>query len=134
MRLDEAGNRTGDGDYQAMVDGNGHEEALGGHELQSNARGISGSLEENAGEHERHPTEDEACQYAADDGHKERPSTLYGVTGYIIIMEFCERLAYYGFAGELVPDLLVSCYAGILRYNTTATSQTATTTTSAFFS
>lgn len=29
-----------------------------------------------------------------------RRSTLYSVTGYIIVTEFCERLAYYGFAGK----------------------------------
>jgi peptide/histidine transporter 3/4 len=31
-----------------------------------------------------------------------RPSVLKNVTSYIIITEFCERLAYYGFAGSLV--------------------------------
>lgn len=34
------------------------------------------------------------------DLEKHKGSTLYGVTGYIIITEFCERLAYYGFAGS----------------------------------
>lgn len=29
-----------------------------------------------------------------------RRSTLLHVTGFIIVTEFCERLAYYGFAGE----------------------------------
>lgn len=32
----------------------------------------------------------------------ERPSILKGVAGYIIVTEFCERLAYFGFAGSLV--------------------------------
>jgi hypothetical protein len=31
-----------------------------------------------------------------------RPSVLTGVAGYIIVTEFCERLAYFGFAGSLV--------------------------------
>jgi peptide/histidine transporter 3/4 len=31
-----------------------------------------------------------------------RPSVLSGVASYIIATEFCERLAYYGFAGSLV--------------------------------
>jgi hypothetical protein len=31
-----------------------------------------------------------------------RSSVLYGVTSYIIVTEFCERLAYYGLAGSLV--------------------------------
>jgi solute carrier family 15 (peptide/histidine transporter), member 3/4 len=31
-----------------------------------------------------------------------RPSTLHSIASYIIITEFCERLAYYGFAGSLV--------------------------------
>jgi peptide/histidine transporter 3/4 len=32
----------------------------------------------------------------------ERKSVLKGTAGYIIVTEFCERLAYYGFAGSLV--------------------------------
>lgn len=32
----------------------------------------------------------------------DRPSVLKSVAGYIIVTEFCERLAYYGFAGSLV--------------------------------
>lgn len=31
-----------------------------------------------------------------------RPSVLRGVASYIIVNEFCERLAFYGFAGSLV--------------------------------
>lgn len=33
---------------------------------------------------------------------KDHPSTLRNVASYIIATEFCERLAYYGFAGSLV--------------------------------
>ena len=32
----------------------------------------------------------------------DRPSVLTTVASYIIVTEFCERLAYYGFAGSLV--------------------------------
>jgi dipeptide/tripeptide permease len=37
-----------------------------------------------------------------------RPSTLKNTAGYIIVTEFCERLAYYGFAGSLVLFFQVS--------------------------
>ncbi len=33
---------------------------------------------------------------------KDRASVLKYTAGYIIVTEFCERLAYYGFAGSLV--------------------------------
>jgi hypothetical protein len=36
-----------------------------------------------------------------------RKSVLTSVAGYIIVTEFCERLAYYGFAGSLVLFLQV---------------------------
>lgn len=32
----------------------------------------------------------------------DRRSVFLNVTGYILVTEFCERLAYYGFAGNLV--------------------------------
>ena len=32
----------------------------------------------------------------------DRPSVLKGTAGYIIVTEFCERLAYFGFAGSIV--------------------------------
>jgi hypothetical protein len=38
----------------------------------------------------------------------ERKSVLKGTAGYIIVTEFCERLAYYGFAGSLVLFFEVS--------------------------
>jgi dipeptide/tripeptide permease len=38
-------------------------------------------------------------QYLVD---PERKSVLKTVASYIIVTEFCERLAYYGFAGSLV--------------------------------
>jgi hypothetical protein len=31
-----------------------------------------------------------------------RPSILFTVAGFIVVTEFCERVAYYGFAGSLV--------------------------------
>ena len=36
------------------------------------------------------------------DNDRERPSVLSSIASYIIVTEFCERLAYYGFAGSLV--------------------------------
>ena len=36
------------------------------------------------------------------DNGSTRPSVLSSITSYIIVTEFCERLAYYGFAGSLV--------------------------------
>jgi hypothetical protein len=36
------------------------------------------------------------------DADRERPSVLSTIASYIIVTEFCERLAYYGFAGSLV--------------------------------
>ena len=39
-----------------------------------------------------------------------RKSVLTTVAGYIIVTEFCERLAYYGFAGSLVLFLQVISY------------------------
>ena len=36
------------------------------------------------------------------DSIEQRPSVLKTVASYIIVTEFCERLAYYGFAGSLV--------------------------------
>jgi len=33
---------------------------------------------------------------------KGRKSVLINTAGFIIVTEFCERLAYYGFAGSLV--------------------------------
>lgn len=37
-----------------------------------------------------------------------RGSVLTNVAGFIIVTEFCERLAYYGFAGSLVLFLQVT--------------------------
>eukprot|EP01041_Mallomonas_annulata_P006536 gene6536-13231_t len=43
------------------------------------------------------------CTYTGDDdANSKRPSVMKTVAGFIIITEFCERLAYYGFAGSLV--------------------------------
>jgi hypothetical protein len=50
-----------------------------------------------------------ATALLSDDNHlpdpsdaADRPSVLKGTAGYIIVTEFCERLAYFGFAGSLV--------------------------------
>ena len=37
-----------------------------------------------------------------DSDSSERKSVLKNVVGFIIVTEFCERVAYYGFAGSLV--------------------------------
>ena len=37
-----------------------------------------------------------------EDGQTKKKSTLLTVAPYILITEFCERLAYYGFSGSLV--------------------------------
>lgn len=37
-----------------------------------------------------------------------RPSVLLTVAGFILVTEFCERLAFYGFAGSLVLFFQVS--------------------------
>lgn len=43
------------------------------------------------------------CYYPPDPSDAaHRPSVLNGTAGYIIVTEFCERLAFYGFAGSLV--------------------------------
>lgn len=44
--------------------------------------------------------EGERLSSGSDKGHAKKRSTLLHVTGFIIVTEFCERLAYYGFAGE----------------------------------
>lgn len=44
--------------------------------------------------------EGERLSSSSDKCQVKRRSTLLHVTGFIIVTEFCERLAYYGFAGE----------------------------------
>lgn len=39
---------------------------------------------------------------------KERRSKLYTVASYIIVTEFCERLAYFGLAGKVISPVLAS--------------------------
>jgi hypothetical protein len=52
--------------------------------------------------------------YAPDPPDAEgRPSILTGVAGYIIVTEFCERLAYFGFAGSLVLFFQVGCVCSL---------------------
>ncbi len=45
--------------------------------------------------------EDEVHEPDPDDA-KDRKSVLINTAGYIIVTEFCERVAYYGFSGSLV--------------------------------
>mmetsp|Transcript_53490 Transcript_53490/g.93341 ORF Transcript_53490/g.93341 Transcript_53490/m.93341 type:complete len:657 (-) Transcript_53490:348-2318(-) len=58
------------------------------------------------GSHSRHSRQSlsrHSVAYAADPPDAAgRKSILTGVAGYIIVTEFCERLAYFGFAGSLV--------------------------------
>lgn len=44
----------------------------------------------------------ESSLIGTEGGVQPRPSVLKTVASYIIVTEFCERLAYYGFAGSLV--------------------------------
>jgi hypothetical protein len=53
--------------------------------------------------------EEEAIVYDPDpEDAKDRKSILLNTAGYIIVTEFCERVAYYGFAGSLVLFFQVS--------------------------
>lgn len=47
---------------------------------------------------------------------KDRKSVLYNVAGYIIVTEFCERLAYYTFATSLVLffQVIYRCHLSLL--------------------
>jgi dipeptide/tripeptide permease len=45
-----------------------------------------------------------------------RKSVLKNVAGFIIVTEFCERFAYYGFAGSLVLFFQVLFFVFILFY------------------
>lgn len=109
MPFGRAEPQSSDTDYQAIQDGSGHGDGSNGHMSQSIAGGSSDIFDRGifqAGQ-QRHNNSSSASA-ALDDGRKRRQSTLYGVTGYIIVTEFCERLAYYGFAGELAQCALYS--------------------------
>ena len=86
--------------YQAIPDRSDHEDGPGGHlsyvcgisDAQTGANSMAGQQQQR-----RHSD----CSSSNSINSKRlRRSTLYSVTGYIIVTEFCERLAYYGFAGK----------------------------------
>eukprot|EP00904_Undaria_pinnatifida_P005647 jgi/Undpi1/2211/HiC_scaffold_12.g05597.m1 len=88
--------------YQAMPEGSEHGNAPGDQQSPSNFCGIldvQSGANSIAGlqQHQRHYSD--VSSINSDSKHGRR-STLYSVTGYIIVTEFCERLAYYGFTGE----------------------------------
>lgn len=85
--------RPDDGDYESLLD-------------------VSGDGEMSDAECRRLSQQDQEDQAAYCSGHqleqvgKGRRSKLASVAGYIILTEFCERLAYYGFSGKLFPQCL----------------------------
>ena len=78
--------RPDDADYQALLDGSGDAEMSAAEcsrlqqQQQQDERLAAGELQVEVG--------------------KGRRSKLSQVAGYIILTEFCERLAYYGFSGR----------------------------------
>lgn len=87
--------------YQAIPEGSDQGDAPGDQYLPSNVRGIS-DLQSGANSMAGLPQQRRHSDISSinSDIKNQRRSTLYSVTGYIIVTEFCERLAYYGFAGE----------------------------------
>ncbi|CAN0152108.1 unnamed protein product, partial [Hapterophycus canaliculatus] len=88
-----------DTDYQAMLDDSEHGE---GPAAEGRPRMVSLSRRQHP--QERHHGEgstqqEEQLLRQGDDAGKGRKSKLRTVAGYIIVTEFCERLAYYGLSG-----------------------------------
>lgn len=91
--------RPVDADYQAMVDDTDHGE---GPAAEGRARMVSLSRRQHP--QERHHGEgstqqEEQLLRQGNNAEKGRQSKLRTVAGYIIVTEFCERLAYYGLSG-----------------------------------
>lgn len=83
-----------DAEYQAMVEPSDHENMVFHRSL--------GYISEEAviqGEEPLPTTSVKMGQIFPRQEKNTNRSTFFGVAGYIIVMEFCERLAYYGFAG-----------------------------------
>lgn len=112
--------RPNNGDYQAMADGKGHREAQGGQNSQSNFASVLRDDQlvlqrHSAGRSSTARSSNSSNSSSRDDlllmgssaldTDTKKRSTLYGVTSFIIVTEFCERLAYYGFAGALFVAL-----------------------------
>lgn len=90
--------RPDDTDYQALLDGRGDGEMSA-----AERRPLSPQNQEEQ-------AASRACKDHVEQDDKERRSKLSTVAGYIIITEFCERLAYYGFAGgfrDPFPNLVL---------------------------
>lgn len=82
--------RPDDADYQALLDGRVDAEMSDAEEC----RRLSQQAADSWGEHQ------------VEVGKGGRRSKLSTVAGYIILTEFCERLAYYGFSGRFPPPVL----------------------------
>lgn len=85
-----------DAEYQAMIEPSDHENMVFDRSL---GRRTSTNEEAIIQGEELPTTTVNMGQSFPDQEKSSMRSTLFGVAGYIIIMEFCERLAYYGFAG-----------------------------------
>lgn len=103
MPLGRADTRPNDRDYyQAIPEGSDNGDGPGDHpanvcgisDVQSGANSLVGQQQQR-----RHSDTDNNSDNSINN-RRLRRSTLYSVTGYIIVTEFCERLAYYGFAGK----------------------------------
>lgn len=84
--------RPDDADYQALLDGSGD-----GEMSEAECRRLSQQYQEDQAASRR--------EYGVEKVDKGRRSKLSSVAGYIIMTEFCERLAYYGFSGRFYPRL-----------------------------
>lgn len=103
MPLGKADTRLNERDYyQVMPEDSDHGDGPGDHpanvcgisDVRSGANSVAGQPRRR-----RHSGTDNHGDNSINNGGLRR-STLYSVTSYIIVTEFCERLAYYGFAGK----------------------------------
>ena len=117
MPLGKADMRFNERDYyQAMPEDSDHADGPGDHP--ANVCGISDVLSgansmAGQAQRRRHSDTDNHNDHSINTGRLRR-STLYSVTGYIIVTEFCERLAYYGFAGKF----RLWAFGGLALFNT----------------
>lgn len=93
--------RPVDTDYQAMPDDSEHGETPTG---EGRARMVSLSRRQHSPQERHHHGEgstqqEEQLLRQGNNAGKGRKSKLRTVAGYIIVTEFCERLAYYGLSG-----------------------------------
>lgn len=105
--------RPDDTDYQAMLDGEAG--VVEPHPQQASIIRRNDAAAAAAASSAGGPADPAAADGAGAD--KGRKSKLYSVAGYIIVTEFCERLAYYGFSGS--PRLVLCLFArGDMAHNT----------------